>query len=268
MISEDSGQNRQNDEWHRAPIESTAEWGTISNMERPASRTRYDVSGNLEGEYVDVAETVLVNKKGVTDLPAIQRLEEEGLAAAYESLFSEVRIDTPMTCELLRHIHQRIFGDLYEWAGRWRTLNISKPGAVWPAAAFLDSSMQGLERDVLSKHPARMLAADAEFCRAAGEIQGEFLAIHPFREGNARTIKLMTNLLAAQTGRPPLVYDQSDEGAQRYIAAASAALLKKNYQPLNVIIAAAVCAAQLKPSLGAAPESYDAFPPGTEGAPQ
>src|SRR5436853_1033497 len=66
--------------------------------------------------------------------------------------------------------------------------------------------MQQFERDVLRRHPARQLDDDA-FCRAIARIQGEFLAIHPFREGNARTIKLLTDLLALQTDRPLLRYD-------------------------------------------------------------
>ena len=57
---------------------------------------------------------------------------------------------------------------------------------------------------VLQKYPAKSLKEDEEFCGAVAEIQGEFLVIHPFREGNARTIKLMTDLLATQTGRPLL----------------------------------------------------------------
>ena len=105
-----------------------------------------------------------------------------------------------MTCELLKHVHERIFGELYAWAGRWRTVQISKPGVIWPAAQFLDQSMETFERKVLAKYPAATLTNDEDFCRASAEIQGEFLAIHPFREGNARTIKLMNNLLAAQTG--------------------------------------------------------------------
>lgn len=219
-------------------------------MAKQPPRNRYDVTGNVEGQFFDAAETVLVNKKGITDLVALQQLEEEGLVAAYDAMFDEVRIDTPMTCELLRHIHQQIFGDLYDWAGRWRTLNISKPGAIWPAAQFLDVSMQGFERDVQQKFPASKLADDAAFCLAVGEIQGEFLAIHPFREGNARTIKLFTDLLAGQTGRPPLVYDQSDDGAQQYIAAASAALLRKDYGPMTAVIAEAVRSAGQPPSHG------------------
>jgi cell filamentation protein len=38
---------------------------------------RYDVSGNVEAEYVDAEKAVLVNKKGITDLRALQVAEEE-----------------------------------------------------------------------------------------------------------------------------------------------------------------------------------------------
>jgi cell filamentation protein len=190
-------------------------------------RDRYDTTGNIEAEYVDEAETVLVNKKGITDLETLQVEEEECLAKAYESLLSEVRIDTLMTCELLLHIHERIFDDLYEWAGQYRTVNISKPGTTWPPPIYIDQSMQEFERTTLAKYPASVLADDDAFCKAVAEIQGEFLVIHPFREGNARTIKMMCNLLAAQSGRPLLKYDTSDEARDSYIAAAKAAFTRK-----------------------------------------
>jgi cell filamentation protein len=213
----------------------------------PAKRPdRYDVSGNVEAEYVDAEQTVLLNKKGITELHVLQVAEEEGLAQAYESLLAEVRVDTPMSCDLLRHIHLRIFGDLYEWAGRWRTVWIRKPGVTWPPPDFLDQTMQEFERAVLCKFPASQLCDDSAFCAAVGEIQGEFLVIHPFREGNARTIKVCTNLLAIQTGRPLLVYDSSDEGQEKYIVAATAAF-KRNYAPMAEIIRQALDNARSSP---------------------
>jgi len=199
-------------------------------------RDKYDVSGNIEAHYVDEAQEILVNKRGITDLETLQIAEEEGLARAYERLLGEVRTDTPMTCALLKHIHQCIFGELYEWAGRWRTVQISKPGAIWPAAQFLDQSMATFERDVLVKFSAATLTDDNAFCAASSEIQGEFLAIHPFREGNARTIKLMNNLLAVQAGRPLLVYESTAEARDAYIDAARVALTKKDYSLLEAII--------------------------------
>jgi len=99
---------------------------------------KYDVSGNIEAEYVDTAEKVLVNKRVIQDLETLQIAEESGFTKAYESLLAEVRTDAPMTSELLCHIHARIFDEIYEWAGRWRSVQISKPGAIWPPPHYVD----------------------------------------------------------------------------------------------------------------------------------
>jgi cell filamentation protein len=206
---------------------------------RPKRRDRYDTSGNIEDHYVDDSRTVMVNKLGITELDALQTAEEQALARSYGQLLREVRTDTPMTCDLLRHIHAAIFGAIYDWAGRWRTVWISKPGITWPPPDFLDQSMDEYERATLSRWPASAITDDAMFCQAASEIQGEFLTIHPFREGNARTVKLLTNLLASQTGRPLLAYDNSPRGADAYIEAAKKAF-KRDHSALATLIAEAL----------------------------
>lgn len=47
-------------------------------------------------------------QKGVTDLPQLQALEEEGLA---KTLLSRVRVDTPLTSELTRYVHREILAN-------------------------------------------------------------------------------------------------------------------------------------------------------------
>jgi cell filamentation protein len=200
----------------------------------PQDTSRYSASGS-ENEYMDVKQTVLKNKKGISDLETLQLEEEKALARAYEILFEKVLSDTPITTELILHVHGVIFEDLYEWAGRWRTVTISKPGVTWPPPDYLDNAMNEFELDVLSKYPVESLQDDEQFCSALAHIQGEFLAIHPFREGNARTIKLVTDLMAIQTERLPLMYDDSDEGKRRYIEAAAAAILK-DFEPMTLLI--------------------------------
>src|SRR5580692_375594 len=133
-----------------------------------AGHDKYDVSGKLEALYVDEARQILVNKRGIADLQTLQIAEEEGLNRAYGTLLSEVRLDTRISCDLIRHVHERVFGDLYEWAGRWRTVQISKPGAIWPAAQFLDESMKTFETEVLSKYARDLLFDDEAFCSLIG----------------------------------------------------------------------------------------------------
>ncbi len=174
---------------------------------------------------------MLVNKLGIAELSVLQSAEEQGLARAYARLLGEIRTDTPLTCGLVRHIHAIVFGDLYEWAGHWRTVWIRKPGITWPPPDFLDRLMIEFERETLSRWPVNVVNDDVDFCRAAAEIQGEFLTIHPFREGNARTIKLLTDLLAVQSGRPLLAYDESASGVDDYIEATKRAF-RRNHEPL------------------------------------
>jgi len=176
------------------------------------------------------------NLKGIRSLRSLQKAEEDALVSAYDKLFSTVRSDTPMTVDLLKYIHHSIFSGLYAWAGCLRTVTISKPGVKWPPPDYLEDAMGSFESNVLRKYPAHSLNDDERFCEAVGHIQGEFLAIHPFREGNARTIKLFTDLLAARLKHPILRYDMTKEGRRQYIDAAKAALLKQNYTPMHKII--------------------------------
>ncbi|MGD9649055.1 MAG: Fic family protein [Pirellulales bacterium] len=91
----------------------------------------------------------------------------------------------------------------------------------------------------LAKYRASALAGDDAFVQALAKTQREFLVIHPFREGNARTIKLACDLLSSQTDRPILRYDESEAGRAAYIDAAKAAF-NRNYDPLTRLIAEAL----------------------------
>lgn len=141
--------------------------------------SRY-AAGGSENEYMDEGKKVMKNKKGITDLRALYIEEEKGLARAYELLLNEVRSDTPITIELIQYAHKCVFEFLYEWAGKWRTVTISKPGVTWPPPDYLEEAMRLFERDILQAYPVRILKTDRDSCRAVGHIQGEFLAIHPF----------------------------------------------------------------------------------------
>ena len=164
-------------------------------------RDRYDSSGNPEAEYPDAEHTVLVNTKGITDLHTLQVAEEESLAAAYETLLGEVRVDTPMTSELLRHIHGRIFGDLYTWAGRWRTVWISKPGITWAAPDFWSRTCGRLSTRCLAEYPAPVLTNDEPFCRGGGENPGG-VSRHPPVPRGERADDQDDDELAGRADRP------------------------------------------------------------------
>jgi cell filamentation protein len=64
-------------------------------------------------------------------------------------------------------------------------------------------------------------------------IHTEFNFIHPFREGNGRTIRLFLDLLAVHCGYEPINYSTSTK--TEYINACIAGM-SKNYKPMEKVM--------------------------------
>jgi cell filamentation protein len=65
---------------------------------------------------------------------------------------------------------------------------------------------------------------------------GEYIALHPFREGNGRSAFILSDLVLLQNGLVPLDAFIRRRDRDRYFAACEAARLKKNYRPLADLI--------------------------------
>jgi len=200
-------------------------------------------AGNPENTFYEGEPQVLVNKLGIRDAAEMRRREKLALDDAYRTMLSSQASDSSqfqITAATFKTLHAAIFGELYEWAGRWRTVNIAKDGMKWPNAAFLDQSMQSFEHDVLHKIKPHELRSDDEYCRAAARIHGEFIAVHPFREGNGRTARLACDLLAINVGLPILRYDRSPSGIERYVHANKLVVYRADYSLLEDVFAEAI----------------------------
>lgn len=87
----------------------------------------------LRDPYLDPDTGVMRNRLGITDADELaQREEDEAALATAKLLFtlSPTRWDPA----LLRFLHQQLFGQLYDWAGQYRTVEISKGTSRFAAA--------------------------------------------------------------------------------------------------------------------------------------
>lgn len=99
----------------------------------------------------------------------------------------------------LKSIHGYIFQDVYRWAGEFRTVNISKGGHLFGAAAFVEPALHEVLQRLAGEHYLK--ATDARmFATRGGYYMGEINAIHPFRDGNGRSQREFIRLLALQAG--------------------------------------------------------------------
>ena len=106
-------------------------------------------------------------------------------------------IDGNYDLEHLKGMHRFIFGDIFEWAGTLRTVNISK-GVLFCRVEFLEDNCNDIFRKLSKERFEEMDIED--IVSTLAHYLGEINAIHPFREGNGRTQRAFINQLAMKYG--------------------------------------------------------------------
>ncbi|MFZ1694117.1 MAG: Fic family protein [Flavobacteriales bacterium] len=178
---------------------------------------------------------VLPNLPGLTDQRAVELAEAEGFLRAEITLYDELEDGTVFDLAYLQRMHRLALGHPYAFAGKWREVNLSKGGFNFPSAKFLDATMQDFERSMLKPLPD--LYEDREaLIRDVALVHGELLFIHPFREGNGRTARLLADMMAQKQGHGKLHWERI--GRVRfddYVQAVQQAAID-NRQPMEDII--------------------------------
>jgi cell filamentation protein len=144
------------------------------------------------------------------NVPGLRNAEQ---LAAFETAKTAQRIyelqKTPVVGRFdtthLKTIHQRVFQDVFPWAGQFRTTMLGKAERVGqPATWFTPPHLLEHEAQRIfdSLHRSNLLRRiqPIEFARKAARLLGEINALHPFREGNGRTQRLFVDALANQAG--------------------------------------------------------------------
>ena len=154
--------------------------------------------------YCYPGSTVLKNKLGIDDDKKLVEAERE--ITTYKLIELEHNpIPGELNFEYLRKIHRYLFGDIYEWAGENRTIDISR-GDIFCMHELIDVCMNQVMDELKEEGFLNSLDKPAAIKRLAYYI-GEMNTIHPFREGNGRTQRAFIRELAARNGIR-LVFDK------------------------------------------------------------
>lgn len=195
---------------------------------------------HLGWDWVQTKDNICLNYAGCLHQEEINRREDEGVARAMGFVASLLdRLEPcPINVPLIRQIHMELMGDIYPFAGDWRTVALHKGEGPtkWPLPpSGIEPVMEVYDRDVLSRTPFLSAANDSIYLFCS-EAMNELLAIHPFREGNGRAAFILGNLILMQNSLLPLdIYDQRRHEAA-YYSACEAGRLHKDYQPLADLI--------------------------------
>ena len=132
--------------------------------------------------------TTLINKLGIKGENELK--SSEALITAYKaaSLIKE-----PL------ELHRVLFEDLYEWAGKPRTISLSKTATVFTAPERIDE-LGGLIFARLKKLDYFTKLSQNEFISEIAELYHSLNMLHPFREGNGRTERVFFVQLIRNAG--------------------------------------------------------------------
>lgn len=128
---------------------------------------------------------ILQNKLGIKSEIELAKEEERISKLKAKKLFESGFLDTleAGSFESLRAIHQELFGDIYEFAGKMRDVNISKGSFRFAPITYLS--------DAIKKIEAMPQASFDEIVEKYVEMN----VAHPFREGNGRSMRIWLDVM-------------------------------------------------------------------------
>lgn len=150
--------------------------------------------------YLYPGTQILINNFNIKDAKKLAQVERAVSWEGRQSLEIDP-INLPFTLEYLQAIHQRLFGKLYPWAGKLRTVNISKGGNSFLPADRFDTAGQALKETISQSGLLDKDLPEPDFIHHISDLLADLNYIHPFREGNGRSQRAFIDMVAKVSGR-------------------------------------------------------------------
>ncbi len=170
---------------------------------------------------------VLKNLEGILDAELLENFEKRATNLRSDEAKASIA-NKPFDLATWRMAHRVLFQDVYAWAGEIRSVQLSKGDTVFAMperieaeagkifASLNHDNLPGLERDLFVSRIAYYF--------------GELNVLHPFREGNGRTEKLLFDEIARRCG---YVIKWHCMSADELLDSLIAAYQKQNYTSLE-----------------------------------
>jgi cell filamentation protein len=151
----------------------------------------------IDDPYTYVNSTVLVNKLDLRDQDELDAYEAEISNARSGEPLPEGELDFEHYCA----VHHHLFQDVYTWAGKPRTVRISKQGNPFCFPEHIEVQAAKLFAELKADSFLENLETN-DFSTRAAHFLSELNVVHAFREGNGRTQLTFFAMLADNAGHP------------------------------------------------------------------
>lgn len=151
--------------------------------------------------YIDPATGILRNLVGARTQEELDQIEADLVEARTVDLPKQ-RVKKTADLTELRRIHRYLFGDVYDWAGQLRSVDIRKnvEGAEYfVPVSLIDRAATFTAAELAADNFLRNMSRDQFVARLAHHYD-QLNYIHPFREGNGRTQRAFWDRVASDAG--------------------------------------------------------------------
>lgn len=190
---------------------------------------QYYYEYEVGGQYFYPGTHVLCNKLGIQDAVVFREAERE-ITSLNLAEIKEHPVKGKYDFAHLKAIHKKLFGDIYTWAGKIRTVNIAKGNLfcnVDYIATFADKLFSELKAEDYLLH-----CPTDKICARLAYYLGEINTMHPFREGNGRTQRAFIESLALAAG----YYLDFSVVTPEQMIEASARSFELDYAPMEALL--------------------------------
>lgn len=148
-----------------------------------------------DNTYTDPKTGLLRNLQDITDSDVLLFVESSAVTKRLQELY-----ETPLEIkgiDSLFEIHRHLFQDIYAWAGKKRSVEISKDGKQFFPTSHFDNAFRYIDQLIaeFKRIPKDNKKSIAE---KLAEILDHINHLHPFREGNGRRQREFLRLLALE----------------------------------------------------------------------
>ncbi|MCP4460114.1 MAG: hypothetical protein GY816_19135 [Cytophagales bacterium] len=182
------------------------------------------------GDYTPSIDDNLLN---ISDRNKLNEEEARGIIRAEEFMY-DLDESIELTSSLILQLNKTAFGHLYEWAGKWRTSDFKVGSHIPPPYQEVPSLIYQFLEELNFK--LRKSSDNETLIKSIAFAHHQVVKIHPFNNGNGRTARLLSDLIALINGYDHIIlYHRQGEERQTYLEAIRAAD-KYDYKKLEELI--------------------------------
>ena len=158
-----------------------------------------EIYKTIDSKYCYPNSNTLINKLDIKDEKKLQKYEAKITAAKLLALRQQ-GITGNFDEEHFISIHKFLFEDIYFFAGEFRKENIAKDEFRFAEWEYIEEELKKLLKKLKDENYLKEDNNKEKISKKLAYYMSELNVLHPFREGNGRTIREFIRQLALKNG--------------------------------------------------------------------